>query len=149
MTDPDPCHPRLRIYAGGTLLALLLFTAHTFVIFETAFLVSRAVEPAINVLGIHSAGPLLILACFFVLFITHLLEGAAWALLFWKARQFPSFGESLYFAGTSMTALGYGDIVLRPPWRALGPIMAINGILMFGCSTAFLFFVIQKIWRIF
>lgn len=148
MSNPRFGHTRLRIYAGGALLALLLFIVHTFVIFETAFLISLAVEPAVNILGLHAAGPLLILACFSVLFLTHLLEGAAWALLFWKARQFPNFGESLYFAGTSMTALGYGDVVLRPPWRALGPIMAINGILMFGCSTAFLFFVIQKIWRI-
>lgn len=35
--------------------------------------------------------------------------------------------------------LGYGDIVLRP-------LMATNGLLMFGCSTAFLFSVIQHIW---
>lgn len=150
MTNPDFSHPRLRnLYVGGALLALALFAAHTMIIFETAFLVSHTVEPLVNFLGIHTAGPLIILACFFILFVTHLLEGLAWALLFWKTKLFPNLGESLYFAGTSISALGYGDIVLRPPWRALGPIMAINGILMFGCSTAFLFFVIQKIWRIF
>jgi hypothetical protein len=45
-----------------------------------------------------------------------------------------------------MTTLGYGDVVLPPPWRNLGPLMAVSGLLMFGCSTAFLFVVIQEVW---
>ena len=43
--------------------------------------------------------------------------------------------------------LGYGDVVLKKPWRSLGPISAINGLLTFGCSTAFLFLVLQSIWQ--
>jgi hypothetical protein len=45
-----------------------------------------------------------------------------------------------------LTALGYGDLVLRAPWQRLGPVMATNGILMYGCSTAFLFLIIQRVW---
>ena len=138
-----------RVYATGIGLAAALFAFHTWVIFETALLLSVTAAPAMQLVGVHVAGPFLILASFFVLFITHLLEAAVWALLFWKIRQFPTFGEGMYFAGTSLTALGYGDIVLRAPWRGLGPLMATNGLLMFGCSTAFLFFVIQHIWSTF
>ena len=50
-------------------------------------------------------------------------------------------------AGVSHTTLGYGDIVLPKPWRSLGPISAINGLLTFGCSTAFLFLILQLIWQ--
>jgi hypothetical protein len=46
----------------------------------------------------------------------------------------------------AITALGYGYVVLPPPWRILGPLVAISGTLMFGCSTAFLFLVLQKVW---
>jgi len=138
-----------RVYFIGIALAAALFAFHTWVIFETALLIKLTAADAIRVVGVHVAGPLLILASFFILFITHLLEAAVWALLFWKIRQFPTFGEGMYFAGTSLTALGYGDIVLRAPWRGLGPLMATNGLLMFGCSTAFLFFVIQHIWSTF
>ena len=145
--DPGPPPASLRrVYTTGAVVAAVLFAFHTWVIFEMAFLLTVVTEPAVRMAGPHVAGPLLILACFFLLFVIHLLEAAAWAMLFWKIRQFPTFGEGLYFAGTSLTALGYGDIVLRPPWRGLGPMMATNGILMFGCSTAFLFFVIQRIW---
>ena len=53
----------------------------------------------------------------------------------------------LVFRGASHTSLGYGDIVLQKPWRSLGPICAINGLLTFGCSTATLFLVLQKVWQ--
>ncbi|WP_332408375.1 ion channel, partial [Vibrio metschnikovii] len=52
-----------------------------------------------------------------------------------------------YFVGTSISTLGYGDVVLTKPWRQIGPIIAIAGVLKFGCSTAFLFFVIQTVWE--
>lgn len=137
-----------RVYLTGLLLATVLFVMHTLIIFHTVVLLSHVAQPAIGLLGAHFAGPALILGCFFILFITHLAEAAIWAVVLWKIRQFPTFGESLYFSGTSLTALGYGDVVLHPPWRGLGPVMATNGILMFGCSTAFLFFVIQHIWSL-
>jgi len=141
-------HARLvrSIYRRGIGLSTGLFFFHTWVLFETSVLLNKLAGPAIHLLGHHVAGPLLIMGSFLILFVTHLLEAAAWAAFFWRNGQFPNFVEGLYFAGTSLTALGYGDVVLRPPWRALGPVMATNGILMFGCSTAFLFLVLQKIW---
>jgi len=135
-----------RVYLTGIAMAAALFAFHTWVIFETSLLLTFTSAGTLRLVGVHVAGPLFIFGSFFILFITHLLEAAVWALLFWKIRQFPTFNEGMYFAGTSLTALGYGDIVLRPPWRGLGPLMATNGLLMFGCSTAFLFSVIQHIW---
>ena len=44
------------------------------------------------------------------------------------------------------TTLGYGDILLKYPWRHLGTLIAITGVLMFGCSTAFLFVVLHEVW---
>jgi len=51
------------------------------------------------------------------------------------------------FSATSVTTLGYGDIVLPKPWRQLGPLIAIHGVLLFGCSTAFLFVILQRVWE--
>jgi hypothetical protein len=45
-----------------------------------------------------------------------------------------------------VTTLGYGDVTLPPPWRQLGPLLAISGVLKFGCSSAFLFVVMQAVW---
>jgi hypothetical protein len=38
------------------------------------------------------------------------------------------------------------DVVLPPPWRVIGSLIAITALLKFGCSTAFLFVVIQDVW---
>jgi hypothetical protein len=135
------------VYLIGILLATGLFAVHTMILFETAYVITSLAEPAKTEFGVHVAGPALILAAFMILFMTHFLEAAAWAVFFWKRNLIESFGKAIYFTGTSLTALGYGDVVLVPPWRGLGPIMATNGILMFGCSTAFLFFAIQRVWK--
>ncbi|MEO6847659.1 MAG: ion channel [Chthoniobacterales bacterium] len=148
MTDSETKHSVRRIYFRGLLLTIILFSFHTAVIFEMAYNLHRLASPLKNYYSDHLGGPLIIILCFFVLFITHTLEAAAWAFLFWRHGQFRTFGESMYFTGTSLTALGYGDVVLHTKSRGLGPVMATNGILMFGCSTAFLFFVIQSIWTV-
>lgn len=130
-------------------MAVGLFLAHTLIIFETAHFITGLASELTATLGRHVAGPLLIATAFLVLFVTHLAEAGVWALFFLRTGQFKTFSESMYFAGTSLTTLGYGDVVLNPPWRSVGPILGTNGILMFGCSTAFLFLVIQAIWKAF
>ena len=70
-----------------------------------------------------------------------------WAAFFWKSGHLASLDDGWYFACASHTALGYGDVVLPKPWRSLGPICAINGLLNFGCSTAALFLVLQRVWH--
>jgi Ion channel len=80
-------------------------------------------------------------------FAAHIAETAIWAVFFWKSGQLGSFADGWYFAGVSHTTLGYGDVVLQKPWRSLGPICAINGLLTFGCSTAFFFLLLQSIWQ--
>jgi hypothetical protein len=41
--------------------------------------------------------------------------------------------------------LGYGDVLLTPSWRLLGPLEATNGALVFGVSAAMVFAVIQRL----
>ena len=53
----------------------------------------------------------------------------------------------LYFAATSFTTVGYGDITLDKEWRLLGTICAINGMFMFGWSAAFIFEIMTKLYQ--
>ena len=78
---PEPSSPASlrRVYFTGIALSAALFAFHTWVIFETALLLTLTSAEAIRLVGVHVAGPLLILGSFFILFITHLLEAAVWA----------------------------------------------------------------------
>ena len=53
----------------------------------------------------------------------------------------------VYFAFVNYTTLGYGDVVPVERWKLLGPITAMNGILLFGWSTAVIFEVLRAAMR--
>ena len=75
----------------------------------------------------------------------HLVEAALWAGVFVICGEFHEFGLAYYHSAVNYTTLGYGDIVMSPSWRSLGPLEAANGMLMFGVSTAMIFTVIQRL----
>jgi len=77
-------------------------------------------------------------------FLAHLVEIALWAVSFMVCGEFRYFGTALYHSAVNYSTLGYGDIVMSPQWRMLGPIEAANGALLFGVSTAMIFAVIQR-----
>jgi len=59
-----------------------------------------------------------------------------WALLFMALGEFREPEAAMYYSMVNFSTLGYGDIVMSERWRMLGPLEAMNGILMFGVSTA-------------
>jgi hypothetical protein len=84
----------------------------------------------------------LVVACVFV---AHLLEIAVWAVVFLLCGEFPEFGTAYYHSAVNYTTLGYGDLLMTPSWRLLGPLEAANGALMVGVSTAIIFAVMQRL----
>jgi hypothetical protein len=76
----------------------------------------------------------------------HLAQIALWAVIYLVfCGEISSFEQALYVSAENYTALGYGDVLLSPPWRLLGPLEAINGLLLFGLSTAALFAVLSHL----
>jgi Ion channel len=78
------------------------------------------------------------------LMVAHTLEVVVWALAYAIVGAAPAGSDLLYFAFVNYTTLGYGDITPVEAWRPKGPMTAMNGILMFGWSTAVLFEVLRK-----
>ena len=52
----------------------------------------------------------------------------------------------LYSLG-AMTTYGHKNLVLEDRWQMMGALEALNGMLLFGLTTAFLFAMIQHVWR--
>ncbi|MGY3440591.1 MULTISPECIES: ion channel [unclassified Bradyrhizobium] len=78
------------------------------------------------------------------LMLAHTLEIVVWTLAYWLLGAASGGSNLLYFAFVNYTTLGYGDITPVKQWLLVGPMAAMNGILMFGWSTAVLFEVLQK-----
>ena len=80
----------------------------------------------------------------------HILEVVLWGMIYVllpELNEIRTIGDGIYFSFITFTTLGYGDITLNHPWRLLSGIEAMNGILLFGWSTAMLFAVVQRIWK--
>jgi len=79
------------------------------------------------------------------LILIHLTEIAVWGLFYLGTGCLPDAESAFYFSGVTYTTLGYGDLVLPTPWRMLGPIEGLTGILMCGLSTGLFVAVLERI----
>jgi hypothetical protein len=91
----------------------------------------------------HVGRPWIDLAIFarvvFYASLAHLVEIGFWGVLFMICGEFTDFGTSFYHSAVNYTSLGYGDLMMTPSWRLLGPLETANGTLLFGVSTAMIF----------
>ena len=79
-----------------------------------------------------------------VLMAFHVAEIGVWSLGYALLDVTPPGADRFYFAFVNYATLGYGDIVPVADWRLLGPMAAMNGVLLFGWSTAVIFEVLWK-----
>ena len=82
-----------------------------------------------------------------VLLVAHVAEVITWAFAYRIFGVAPAGADVLYFAFVNYTTLGYGDVVPVERWRLLGPMAAMNGVLLFGWSTAVIFEVLRQAMR--
>lgn len=75
----------------------------------------------------------------------HLAEVLVWALTYAAAGVAPTGTNLVYFSFVNYTTLGYGDVTPAERWHLLGPMTAMNGVLLFGWSTAVIFEVLRKV----
>jgi hypothetical protein len=80
-------------------------------------------------------------------FVAHVIEVAVWARLFVICGEFHDFGIAYYHSAVNYTTLGYGDVIMSPAWKLLGPLEAADGSLMFGVSTGMVFAVIMRLMK--
>ena len=83
-----------------------------------------------------------------VLLVAHVAEVITWSFAYAILDVVPPEADTLYFAFVNYTTLGYGDVVPVERWRLLGPMAAMNGVLLFGWSTAVIFEVMRHAMRI-
>ena len=85
----------------------------------------RGVYPRLHLMSVMVATVL-------VLMLAHTVEIVVWSLSYALVGAAPAGSDLLYFAFVNYTTLGYGDVTPVKAWQLLGPMAAMNGILMFG-----------------
>jgi hypothetical protein len=79
-----------------------------------------------------------------VLMVAHTAEVAVWSFAYAIVGVASPGTDLIYFAFVNYTTLGYGDVTPLQRWHLLGPMTAMNGVLLFGWSTAVIFEVLRK-----
>ena len=86
----------------------------------------------------------IMIATVLMLMAAHMTEVFVWAAVYALVHAAPDGADLVYFAFVNYATLGYGDIVPVAEWRLLGPMASMNGILLFGWSTAVIFETLRK-----
>ncbi len=92
--------------------------------------------------SLYGLRPLLVVML--VMMLGTILQIALWGVLFVVLGEFDVLYEAIYHSAVNFASLGYGDIVMSDPWKLLGPLEAVCGVLMLGMTAAALMAIMQQ-----
>jgi MFS superfamily sulfate permease-like transporter len=76
----------------------------------------------------------------------HGIEATAWAAAYQLLGALPDSKSAMLYSLSAMTSYGHATLFLEGTWQLMGALEALNGMLLFGLTTAFLFAIIHQIW---
>jgi len=92
----------------------------------------------VSVMGITALLAILLLA----------FEAVLWAAAYLSLGALPDGRTALLYSLNAFTAYGHTELVLAPHWRLMGALEALNGVLLFGLTTAFLYGHFRRVWPV-
>jgi hypothetical protein len=78
--------------------------------------------------------------------VLHGLEGVIWAGAYRLLGALQDNKSAMLYSLSALTSYGHANIDLASSWQMMGALEALNGWILFGLTTAFLFDVMQKAW---
>jgi hypothetical protein len=76
----------------------------------------------------------------------HGIEGVIWAVAYRFLGALPDNRAAMLYSLSAMTTYGHANLFLLDRWQLMGALEALDGMLLFGLTTAFLFAIIQRVW---
>ena len=84
----------------------------------------------------HSSVAFVFYISILCLFLTHISEIFLWGISLWAFKLLPVLSESILFAGSTYTAMGFMDDILPPGWKMLAIIIAFSGMFAFAWTAS-------------
>jgi hypothetical protein len=133
-------------WAWGLLLILLTVVFHA----QILELIGKGVSSRLGSTGRHrrisASSTFLIGGTALSVTILHGIEGCIWAGAYRFLGALPNAKAAMLYSLNAMTSYGHANLYLAPRWEMMGALEALNGWILFGLTTAFLFTVIQRAW---
>ena len=78
--------------------------------------------------------------------VLHAIDCAVWAVVYFHLGALAAPADAALYSVDSMITRGASGIDLDVQWRMMGAAEGAGGVLLFGISTAFLFYAMLQIW---
>lgn len=72
----------------------------------------------------------------FLLFMAHIAEIVLWGFALYLFKLLPNLGDSILFAGSTYTAMGFMEDILPNGWKMLAVIIAFSGMFAFAWTAS-------------
>jgi len=124
-------------------LILLTVVMHALGLLFAELCVVQKLEAALLQVKFRIRFPIIISSV--VLFVTmlHGAEAAVWAVVYRMLGALPDETSAMLYSLSAITSYGHAGLYLLPRWQLMGALEALNGVMLFGLTTAFLFTVVQ------
>ena len=81
-----------------------------------------------------------------ILAVVHGLEAMIWAVAYRWLAAFGTLTDAFLYSMGTMTTVDTAGLALPRKWQMMSALEAVDGMLLFGISTAFIFTVMQQLW---
>ena len=134
----------------GLSLIVLTMTIHSAAVLIMAFAGAR-IRVQLETRSLHQWNLIAMLICAtaligLLLAMLHSIECVIWATAYLWLGAVDSPTDALLYSIDSMATLGASGLTLQRPWQLMGGLEAVNGMILFGVSTAYVFAVMQLYW---
>jgi hypothetical protein len=132
-----------NLLVGFSLMLVCLVVQVVVVFWSVRYYVrqsSNAAAPRKIIVGIR---PLLI--SMLAMTVGNFIQITLWGILFLLLGELNDLYEAIYHSAVNFASLGYGDFVMSKNRKLLGPLEAVNGVVMLGMTSAALMVILQQI----
>jgi len=134
----------------GLSLIVLTMMIHASAVLIMAFVGAR-IRVELESRSLHQWKLIAILICStgligLVLAVLHGIECGIWAAAYLWLGAVDTPTDALLYSVDSMATLGASGLTLQRAWQVMGGLEAVNGMILFGVSTAYVFTVMQLYW---
>ena len=78
----------------------------------------------------------------------HAIEAGIWAAAYQLLGALPDAETAMLYSLSAITTYGHSQLFLSDPWRLMGALEALNGVILIGLTTALLYGLIQRVWPV-
>jgi hypothetical protein len=80
--------------------------------------------------------------------VLHGIEAGIWAVAYRVLGAMPDNKSALLYSLSAITTYGHSEVYLASHWRLMGALEALNGVMLLGLTTAFMYGMIHRVWPV-